>query len=153
IVVLSFFLTMFGVFGARAGAIGSLALVVMLLNLLSLNESFSTLQAAALIFAGGLWYMVFSMLLHGIRPYRAVEQVLGEHIIAIADYVRARAGFYREESDLTESFHRVMKAQSEVQDIQEQAQEMLFKTRRLVADASPRSRSLMMIYLESLDLF
>ncbi len=153
IVVLSFFLTMFGAYGTRAGAVGSLALVVMLLNLLSLNQAYSSIQATALIFGGGVWYMGFSMLLHGIRPYRAVEQALGEHLIVIADYVQARAGFYREGIDLTQCFHRLMKAQSDVQNIQEQAQEMLFKTRRLVADASPRSRSLMMIYLESLDLF
>ena len=35
IVVLGFFLTMLGVYGGRAGAVGALALIVMLLNLLS----------------------------------------------------------------------------------------------------------------------
>ncbi len=153
IVLLSFFLTMLGVYGSRAGAVGSLSLVVMLLNLLSLQREYSGLQATALIFAGGTWYMVFSMLLHGIRPYRAVEQTLGEHIIAIAHFVRAKAGFYREGADLEQCFNRVMREQSNVQYLQTQAQELLVKTRRLVADASPRSRSLMMIYLDSLDLF
>ena len=46
-----------------------------------------------------------------------------------------------------------MKEQSSVQRIQNQTQLLLFKTRRFVADASPKSRSLMMIYLDSLDLF
>src|SRR5690606_18652485 len=70
-----------------------------------------------------------------------------------ADYVRARASFYREGADLSECFHRLMKEQSDVQAIQNQTQELLFKTRRIVGDSSPRSRSLMMIYLDSLDLF
>lgn len=153
IVVLSFLLTMLGIYGARAGAVGSLALVLMLLNLLTLKQEYSSLQAALLIGAGGAWYMLFSLLLHGIRPYRPVEQALGEHLLAIADYIRARAGFYREEANLSECFHRVMKVQSEVRKIQDQTQDLLFKTRRFVGDASPRSRSLMMIFLDSLDLF
>lgn len=153
VVVFGFFFTMLGIYGSRAGAVGTLALVVMLLNLLSIHDAYNTLTGSLLIAAGGTWYMLFSMLLHGIRPYRPVEQALGEHLIAIAGYTRARAAFYREGTDLDQCFHRVMKEQSEVRSIQQQTQELLFKTRRLVADPSPKSRSLMMIYLESLDLF
>ena len=153
IVVLGFFLTMLAVYGGRAGAVGTLALVVMLLNMLSIDPEYNAFRGSLLIGAGGCWYMLFSMMLHGIRPYRAVEQALGEHLIAIADYVRARAAFYREGADLTQCFHRVMKEQSEVRAIQNQTQELLFATRRFLGDASPRSRALMMIFLDSLDLF
>lgn len=153
VVVVGFFLTMLGVYGGRAGAVGTLALVVMLLNLLSLHQEYNTVQGALLVAAGGAWYTIFSLLLHGIRPYRPVEQALGEHLIAIADYTRARASFYREGVDVSQTFNRVMRKQSEVRNIQNQTQELLFKTRRIVSDSSPRSRSLMMIYLDSLDLF
>ena len=153
IIVLGFFLSMFRIYGSRAGAVGTLSLVVMLLNLLSMNRDYSTLQGGLLIAAGGCWYMLFSLLLHGIRPYRPVEQALGEHLIAISDYIRARASFYREGADLSQCFQRVMKEQGDVRTIQNQTQDLLFKTRRFVGDASPRSRSLMMIYLDSLDLF
>ena len=153
LVVLGFFLTMFGIYGGRAGAVGTLALIVMLLNLLSLHQDYNPLQGSLMIAAGGLWYMAFSLSLYGIRPYRPVEQALGEHLIAMADYIRARGSFYREGAAFSKSFSRVMTAQSEVREIQSQTQELLFKTRRFVGDASPRSRSLMMIYLDSLDLF
>lgn len=152
IIVLGFLLTMLGIYGSRAGAVGALALVVMLLNLLSIHAEYDTITGTLLIAAGGLWYMLFSMLLHGIRPYRPVEQALGEHLIAIAAYTRARGSFYREDADLDQCFHRVMKEQSDVRNIQQVTQDLLFKTRRLVKDASPKSRSLMMIYLDSLDL-
>ena len=153
IIVLGFFLSMLRIYGSRAGAVGTLSLVVMLLNLLSMNRDYSTLEGGLLIAAGGCWYMLFSLLLHGIRPYRPVEQALGEHLIAISDYIRARASFYREGADLSQCFHRMMKEQGDVRTIQNQTQDLLFKTRRFVGDASPRSRSLMMIYLDSLDLF
>lgn len=152
IILFGFLLSMTGIYGARAGAVGTLALIVMLLNLLSIRNDNDTLQGSVFIAAGGLWYMAFSLLLYRIRPYRPVEQALGEHIIAIADYVRARAAFYREGASLARCFDRVMKEQSAVRLIQTQTQEILFKTRRFVADSSPKSRSLMMIYLESIDL-
>lgn len=152
VVVFGFFLTMLGVYGGRAGAVGTLALILMLLNLLSLHQEYNTIQGVVLVAAGGTWYTIFSLLLHGIRPYRPVEQALGEHLMAIADYTRARASFYREGVDISQSFDRVMRRQSDVKNIQDQTQELLFKTRRIVSDASPRSRSLMMIYLDSLDL-
>jgi len=153
IILLGFLLTMLSVYGARAGAVGTLALVVMLLNFLTTKEEYNPLWAPVLIAGGGLWYASFSMLLHGIRPYRAVEQAVGEHLIKIADYVRARAAFYREGTDLDDCFHRLMRTQSDVRALQNQTQDLLFKTRRFVVDASPKSRSLMMIYLDSLDLF
>lgn len=153
IVIFGFLLSMLAIYGGRAGAVGTLALVVMLLNLLSINEDYNTLTGSALIAGGGSWYMMFSLLLYRIRPYRPVEQSLGEHLIAIADYIRARATFYKEGADPAACFNNVMKAQSDVRKIQVQTQELLFNTRRFVADASPKSRSLMMIYLDSLDLF
>ncbi len=153
IIILGFVLSMAGIYGARAGAVGTLAIVVMLLNLLSIRHDYDALRGSMLIAGGGLWYMAFSLLLYRIRPYRPVEQSLGEHLIAISNYIRARAAFYREGANLAECFNRVMTEQSTVRTIQNQTQEILFKTRRFVADSSPKSRSLMMIYLESLDLF
>ncbi|HEX8038431.1 MAG TPA: FUSC family membrane protein [Chryseosolibacter sp.] len=153
IIVLGFILSMTGIYGARAGAVGTLALVVMLLNLLSIHQEYNALQGSALIAGGGLWYMLFSLLLYRIRPYRPVEQALGEHLIAISNYIRARAAFYREGANLAACFNRVMKEQSAVRAIQSQTQELLFKTRRFVSDSSPKSRNLMMIYLDSIDLF
>jgi uncharacterized membrane protein YccC len=153
LVVFGFFLSLAGIYGARAGAVGSLALVITLLNLLSLREEHNHFMDSALIAAGGTWYMGFSLILYRLQPYRPVEQGLGENLIAIANYIRARATFYKEGADLESCFNRVMEEQSSVLKIQEQLQELLFKTRKFVSDASPKSRSMMMIYLDSLDLF
>lgn len=152
IIAAAFVLTMAGVFGSRAGAVGSLALVVTLLTLLSIREEGDPVVDALLIAGGGLWYSGFSLWLYRLRPYRPVEQALGESLIATADYLRARASLYTA-SDLRGAFHRVMTEQGRVQRLQDQCKELLFKTRSFVSDPSPRSRSMMMIYLESLDLF
>jgi len=152
VVVFSFSFSLFGIYGARAGAIGTLALVIMSINM-SPRQDEHTVMNAALTAGGGLWYALFSLLLYRLQPYRLVEQAMGENLLMIAEYVRARAAFYKEGTDVEITFNRVMKEQVEVLKSQTQIRELLFKTRQFVADASPRSRSLMMIFLESLDLF
>lgn len=153
IALFSFFFSMFGIYGARPGAVGTLALVIMLLNMMSFYSSQGVYHEAALTAAGGTWYMGFSLLLYRIQPYRLAEQALGENLMAIGDYIRARAMFYNEEADLKNCFRRVMREQIEVLRIQNQTRDLIFKTRQFVADASPKSRSIMMIFLDAAELF
>lgn len=152
VIAFSFFYSLLGVYGARAGAVGTLALVIMLIHLVPYHEQHHYLRDAALIGAGGLWYMLFSLLLYRLRPYRLVEQAIGENLIAMADYVRARANFYKPHTNVEDSFHKLMEQQVAVLRIQDQTRELIFKTRQFVVDPSPRSRSLMMIFLDSVDL-
>lgn len=153
VLVFSFCFSLLAIYGARAGAVGTLALVVMLLNMSPLGENRNYLLNALLIASGGIWYMMFSMILFRLQPYRLVEQALGENLHQIADYIRARAAFYKPGSDIDRSFTRVMQEQVAVLKNQNQLRELIFKTRQFVGDASPKSRSIMMVFLESLDLF
>jgi uncharacterized membrane protein YccC len=152
VLTFSFVLALSGIYGARAGAVGTLAIVIMLINMSPYRE-LEPLKNALLTGAGGLWYAIFSIALYRLQPYRIIEQALGEHLLLIGGYVRARASFYRTGADLEQVFDRVMKEQIEVLRAQEQMRDLLFKTRQFLGDASPKSRSMMMIFLESLDIF
>lgn len=153
VLVFSFFFSLLGIYGARAGAVGTLALVVMLLNMSPLRENKEFLFNAMITGAGGIWYATFSIILFRLQPYRLVEQALGENLHQVAGYIRARAAFYKTGADFEISFHGVMQQQVEVLKNQNQLRELIFKTRQFVSDASPKSRSIMMVFLESLDLF
>jgi uncharacterized membrane protein YccC len=153
VVIFSFFFSLLGIYGARAGAIGTLALVIMLIHMSPLRQELPLGMNALLTAGGGLWYTTFSLLLNRLQPYRLVEQALGENLLLIAAYIRARAAFYDEKADVDETFNSVMQQQVEVLKSQTQLRELLFKTRQFVGDASPKSRSIMMMFLESLDLF
>lgn len=153
VLVFSFFFSLMGIYGARAGAVGTLALVIMLLNMSPLRENKYFLFNAMLTACGGIWYATFSVILFRLQPYRLVEQALGENLRQIADYIRARAAFYKMGSDIESCFDRVMQQQVGVLKNQNQLRELIFKTRQFVSDASPKSRSIMMVFLESLDLF
>lgn len=153
VLVFSFVFSLFGVYGTRAGAVGALALVVMLLNMSPFRETSDYVFNAVLTAGGGIWYAIFSMLLFRLQPYRLVEQALGENLRQIADYMRARAAFYKRGADLDAPFNLVMQEQVAVLKSQNQLRELIFKTRQFVGDASPKSRSIMMVFLESILLF
>lgn len=153
ILIFSFLFSLFGIYGNRGGAIGTLAIVVMLIHMSPFRQHDQVALDGLLTAAGGLWYTALSLLLYRFQPYRTVEQALGENLMLIANYIRARAAFYKNGSSVEDTFNRVMKEQVEVLKSQTQLRELLFKTRQFVGDASPKSRSLMMIFLESLDLF
>lgn len=153
VTVFSFFFTLLGIYGSRAGAVGTLALIIMLLNMSPQVHHTDMTSSVILTATGGLWYTCFSMLLYRLQPYRLAEQGLGEYLITIADYLRARAAFYKTSTDLAVSYNRVMQEQVTVLNIQNQVRELLFKTRQFLGDASPKSRSMMMIFVEATDMF
>jgi uncharacterized membrane protein YccC len=153
VLVFAFFFSLLPIYGVRAGAVGTLALVIMLLNMSPMRDHEHYVQNAVLTGLGGVWYATFSMLLFRLQPYRLVEQALGEQIIQIAEYIRARAAFYKKGVDVDAAFTRVMQEQVDVLKNQNQLRELIFKTRQFVGDASPKSRSIMMVFLECLDLF
>lgn len=153
LLIFTFFFSLFGIYGNRASAVGTLGIVMMILNLLSRTRpTESEWLTPLLTFAGGIWYTGFSLVLYGIRPYKLAEQAIGENLIAIAGYLEARAELYDTRKDIASTFNNVMLEQSTVLKCQDQAREILFKTRQFVVDSSPRSRSMMMIFIDSADL-
>jgi uncharacterized membrane protein YccC len=153
IIVCSFILTFINSYGARAGSIGILGMVIMLINMSDHHANQSAFENALLVMSGGLWYMLFSLLLYRLQPYRFAEQALGEYLMRIAEYLRARAALYKPGANIDEAFKRVMTEHVAVVTMQNQVREVLFKTRQYVGDPSLKSRSMMMVFLECSEMF
>ena len=145
-------LSLISVFGMRASSIGLMALIVFILNIdPSVPIPNVGLQALWLI-SGSAWYAVFSLLFYNIRPYRPIQQSLGECLIEIAGYLRSRALFYQADTNVPRLMGSLMIKQVEIHQHQEQLREMLFSTRKLVSESTQKGRSLMMIFIDSVDL-
>src|SRR6185437_9463041 len=94
ITLLSFLFSMFTVYGNRAASVGTSALLVMIFMMDKEAKPNEVLTLSLTILGGGLWYLLFSLIFFGIRPYRAAQQTLGENIADVADFLRIRAEFY-----------------------------------------------------------
>ena len=148
-----FFFSMLGVYGARANSIGVSALIVMVLNIDRPQHGEDVLLNAAFVCAGGIWYTLLSLLLYSIRPYKLVQQALGDCILATSDYLRVRASFYDKQINYENIYTQMLEKQVEVHETQDLVRELLFKSRDIVKESTNTGRTLVMIFLDIVDLF
>ncbi|MBD0376596.1 MAG: FUSC family protein, partial [Flavisolibacter sp.] len=153
ILLFSFFFSMFSVYGLRASLVGSAALLVMVLTMDQPVESAEVLFHGILIFCGGLWYMLISLLAYQVRPFRTAQRTLGESIRELATFLRIKADFYDVNKELDESYRKLLAQQVVVSEKQDQLRELLFKTRTIVKDTSHQGRKLLLTFIHTVDLF
>lgn len=153
IVLFGMFFSLIGIYGNRANAVGLVALLVFIFNIDS-KASFGSAWFNGLLFtAGGACYFVMSLILHRLRPYRYIQLQLGESLRSIANYVETLSGLFRLKHDDDYLYNRLSQQQITIQQEQDSLREMLLNTREMVIDSTVRGRILMMMFLDSVDLF
>jgi len=151
--VFCFVFSMMSIYGARASSIGVNALLVMVLNIDRPHHGWEILINALYILAGGTWYTVLSLLLYSFRPYKLIQQALGECVQATAGYLRIKASFYGRRADYDKSYRQLVEHQIELHAKQELLRELLFKSRDIVRESTHTGRVLVMVFLDIVDLF
>jgi len=153
VTVFAFLFSMFTVYGNRAASIGTGALLVMILMMDEAVKPVDVIPHSAIILAGGIWYMLFSLVFFGIRPYRAAQQALGENISDIAKFLRLKAAFYQPETNIDENYRKLVLQQTQVNQHQDNVREMLFKSRLLVRESTSASRILVLTFVDLVDMY
>jgi len=153
IAVVTFLFSMFVVYGARATGVGNAAILIMILTIDTPLEGIQIFLHAGYIVAGGLFYLVFSLLLFKLRPYRHAQRALGDCIREIADYLSIRADFYNVNTDLENNYTRLVAQQVVVNEKQDFVRELFFKTRQIVQESTDEGRKLVFTFVETVDLF
>ena len=151
--VLSFGLTMLLVWGARAGAVGTAALLNVVLVLAHPPALANALAHAGLLVLGGLWYAGLALLAYQVRPYRPAQQALGECIHALARFLGLKAKFYNPATVLAEDYRQLVAQQVVVNEKQEAVRDLLFRTRQIVSESTSAGRRLVLTFVETVDLY
>jgi uncharacterized membrane protein (TIGR01666 family) len=154
LVAAGFFFSMINVYGARAASIGIASLLALTLNIdHGAKTPFNLWEQSVLMCIGGLWYICFSLLLYKFRPYRLIQQALGDYIQQTAEYLRIRANLYKKNVDYESTYTSLLQQQGVVQQKHNMLTELIFKTRSIVKDSTNVGRVLVMIHLEVADIF
>ncbi len=153
VTIFTFLFSMFTVYGNRAASVGTAALLIMIFMIDRDVEPNEVLKYSGNILAGGIWYMVFSLVFFGIRPYRAAQQALGENIADIVKFLRIKADFYLHETDIEENYRKVISQQIKVSEHQDLVRELLFKSRVMVRESTNASRILVLTFVDLVDMF
>jgi len=149
----AFFFTMLLVWGARAAAVGTAALLAMVLTLAQPLALEKVLPHSLLLLAGGAWYTALAVLVQRVQPYRAAQQAVGECVHAIAYFLDLKARFYNPATDLDEDFRKLLAQQVVVNEKQEAVRELLFRTRQIVNETTSTGRRLVLTFVETVDLY
>jgi uncharacterized membrane protein YccC len=148
---LGIILSMGGVFGNRANNIGLMALIAFILGGAHIAQN--PWQQALYYCIGGSWYALFSLTSYQLRPYKTVEQMIGESLTMISGYLQTKGELYTKYAKEDEVYKRLLQQQIAIHKLQEEIRELMFKTRAFVKESTDRSRRLMMIFLDSIDIF
>jgi len=154
ILLLSFFFSMFSVYGNRASSIGTAALLIMILTIdEDVIKATGVWVHSLYILTGGIWYMLLSISLSQIRPYRLTQQALGECVRDVSVFVKLKAEFYNTESDFDENYKKIISQQVLVHEHQDSLRDLLFKTRLMIKESTHEGRLLILVFVDIVDLF
>lgn len=148
-----FLFSMFGVYGTRATSIGLVGIITMVWSTDQHLAPFEVLRHACFTALGGLWYFILSIGLQQLRPYKLLQQMLGDCIQETAEYLRIKAGFYKTGNQYDASYQALTDAQIALHEKQQNIRELLFKTRTIVKDSTHIGRVLVMAFTQTVDLF
>src|SRR5690606_7749288 len=113
---LCFVFSMFTVFGRHGGLLGFACLLIMTLTMREPLAPHQVLEHTIYSFAGGLFYFVYSFVVHRLMWHRDEQQALSVALFATADYMAARSRFYDVNTDLDDNYRRLIHAQASMTD-------------------------------------
>jgi uncharacterized membrane protein (TIGR01666 family) len=147
------FFSLVGVYGNRVNSIGLISLLVFVFNIDDHLSGDMVLRTALIFSAGGIWYFILFMVLQKLMPYKLIQQLLGENFVELGKLLSIKAGYYFANPDYDELFNRMVHQQVLLRENHENLREILFKTREIVTESTTKSRILMLMFLDSIDLF
>ena len=153
LIIFSFAFSLFLLYGNRAASIGTAALLVLVLSIDDVRPWKEVIFHAFLILFGSIWYTLLSYFVYRLRPYRLVQQTLSDSISEIAAFLRSKAKFYHDHTDYEKNYAELLQLQVVVHQKQDEARELLFKTREIVRESTPEGRFLLLVFVDMVDLF
>jgi uncharacterized membrane protein (TIGR01666 family) len=153
IAIFAFLFSMLTVYGTRAAAVGTGSLLMMIFMIEKASAPSEVLGYSLTVTAGGIWYMIFSVVFFTIRPYRAAQQALGESILDVVKFLRIKADFYLPDTDIDENYRKLVSQQIQVSQHQDLVRELLFKSRVMVRESTNASRVLVLTFIDLVDLY
>lgn len=149
--VLLFFLSMISVYGQRATMVSFSALLSMSLAFAHLQTGWDRIQYSGLILAGGLFYLLVSLIFFYIRPYRYAELQIAECIKVTSKYLKLRGDLWKVDSDRKAITKKQLDLQVQLNTIHENIREILIRN-RTTSGSSNQNRKMLLVFISLVDI-
>jgi uncharacterized membrane protein YccC len=149
--ILVFILAMLSVYGQRATFTSFSALLSVSLSFSNLNTGLEMIQHAALILAGGLFYLIISLLFHYVRPYRYAELQVAECIKLTSKYLKLRGDLWNSIADRKVILEKQLHLQVELNDIHHNIRRVLIG-KQINAVSSNQNRKMLIVFISLVEI-
>ncbi len=153
LLISGFIFSMLTVYGARSSSVGIAVIIIMVLSLQDPLQGRDIWITASYTLAGGIWYMLYSLVLYRLRPYRFIQQVMGDYIAGVGNFLHLRGSLYATEPDYDKINKQLLQLQVQIEAEQKTLGDLLFNTRAIVKESTHTGRVLVKIYLEVAELY
>jgi len=153
LLISGFIFSMLTVYGARTSSVGIAVIIIMVLSLQDPLQGRDIWITAGYTLAGGTWYILYTLVLYRLRPYRFIQQVMGDYIGGIGTFLRLRGSLYATEPDYDKINEQLLQLQIQIEAEQKILGDLLFNTRAIVKESTHTGRVLVKIYLEAAELY
>lgn len=143
--------SLFTVFGKRYVLLGTMALILM--TFVQGLKPENPLSFSIYIVIGGICYYVISLVQIRLWPLSSVKHAMGECIISTSDFLRAKANFYRADSDLQDNYLKIIRLHNKVSEKQEQVRDLLLRNKQLMKDDHFQGKRHLVVLTQVIDLY
>lgn len=147
------FLAPFSFHFGKVAFMFNLAIMVALGFSVNLTSTDGILRSAFLIFAGGLWYMIFASLMHFLLRPTQISRRLSDVFQATSEYFDARSAFFDKKKDPVDVSLNLAETQAKLTDQHENVRAVLMRDFHYSSKMSAPIGRLVHIFAALVDLF
>lgn len=149
--ILIFVLAMLSVYGQRATFTSFSALLSVSLSFAHMHTGWEMIQYSGLILAGGLFYLIISLLFHYMKPYRYAELQVAECIKLTAKYLKLRGDLWNSTADRKAILEKQLHLQVELNDIHHNIRRVLIG-KQISTVSSHQNRKMLIVFISLLEI-
>ena len=139
--LLCFLFSMFTVFGKQGGLLGFACMLIMTLTMRSQPQTAELWIHVVYSLGGGLFYFLYSALVHKLLWHREEQQALSAALFATADYMRNRSALYDTEIDLDAHYRKMVRSQLAMTEAQQATRDTVLRELPTGTSRSDRTRA------------
>jgi len=151
--VLTFGISFLSAYGFRGSLVGFSGLLAMVLALaVESSTAYEIWSHGLLIFLGGLWYLLASVIFHKIIPNKDDDQLLSETLKLTGEYLEVRAKLLIDDSNREPYINQTFVLQSQINEKHETLRELLLANRKL-SGRSHFDEKRLLIFISLVDIY
>ncbi|MBG6111099.1 putative membrane protein (TIGR01666 family) [Flavobacterium sp. CG_23.5] len=149
--LLIFLFSMISVYGQRATVVSFSALLSISLAFAHINTGWDMVKHSGLILAGGIFYLMISLIFHYIRPHRYIELQIAECIKLTAKYLKLRGDLWTVNADKKAIIEKQLHLQVELNTIRQNIREVLISN-HTSSGSSNQNRKMLIVFITLVEI-